>query len=205
MAIENGDILKAVAEYVLPDGTIAQNVFYFVANFLDSETGTAVLGAVKTYLEDFYDAIKAYVKSTVTFNPFTLQTMTWDGGTGKWEIEAYWGTSTINITNESLDDQFPNQVAATLTANTVRPKSRGRKFAPPFVETSALAGDLIGGAVTALTDALSHYIADETVSGENVLSPGVIRAGVDTFLEFTTGVVNSILGTQRRRKPGVGA
>ena len=204
MAIDDGDVLKAVAEYVLPDGTIAQNVFYFVAEFLASQTGTAVLGAVKQYLEDFYDAIKAYVKSSVTFNPFTLHKLQWNATESEWEVEEFIGSDDVEVTNTSLDDQFPNQVAATMTANTARPKSRGRKFAPPFVDTAAVAGDLIAGAVTALGVALNHYLSDETVFSGNLLSPGVPRVGFNTFLEFTNGVVNSVLGTQRRRKPGVG-
>jgi hypothetical protein len=33
----------------------------------------------------------------------------------------------------------------------------------------------------------------------------VPRQAENTFLEFYNGVVNSIIGSQRRRKPGLGA
>jgi hypothetical protein len=204
MAVSNGDVLKAFIELVLSDGTIAQNVFYFIANFLDDEGDYDVKTAIKGYIEDIYSAISTYLSDDFTINPSSVSTIVYNATEGKWEVNRLVGNITPSFTHTNTDDPFPNQIAPVLTANTLRPKSRGRKFLMGCVETMADASELVTAAVTAMGNALAVYLADETVSGSNVLSPGVPRAGVNTFLEFSDGSVNSIVGTQRRRKPGVG-
>ena len=205
MAVLTGEVIKAVAEFVLDDGSIIQNIFHFACVFVAEQAEALVVAAVKGYIEDIYAAIDAYISDTVTVNDFNVHVVEWDVSEQGWEVVRFVGADTPAITFTSLDDPLPNQMAAVLVANTYRPKSRGRKFLVPFVETAALAGDLIGAALTALGIALNHYLADENISIGNDLSPGVPRAGVETFLIFSDGVVNSILGTQRRRKPGIGA
>ena len=205
MTVSNGDVLKTFLELVLADGTIAQNVWYFLADFDDDQSDTAVKNACKTYIEDIYGAISTYLADDFTINPSRLYRMAWDPTGAKWVVDELLASWTCSFTHTNTDDPFPNQIAPVLTANTNRPKSRGRKFLMGCVETMALASDLVSGAVTAMGTALNHYLADETVDGTSVLSPGVIRDGVNTFLEFTNGSANSIVGTQRRRKPGVGA
>ena len=205
MGVVDGDVIKAAVEFVLYDGTIAQNVYYFIAKFATEQALTLVLNAVQQYAEDILAAVAAYIDSQVDTNPMEVSKIDWDPGTGKWITAESYGVRTPAFTPTGAGDRLPNQMAAVITANTPRPKSRGRKFLPGFVETAAIGGDLITAALTALTTALNHYIADETVADTDVLSPGVPRAGVNEFLEFTNGEVNSIMGTQRRRKPGVGA
>jgi hypothetical protein len=204
MAVTDGEVIKAVAEFVLSDGTIGQNVFHFIANFLTDETNTAVRDACIDYIEDIYNSVSTYLSDGFTVNPSTVHRVAWNETEDEWETETLLGIATPSITHTNTDDEFPNQISPVLVANTTRPKSRGRKFLMGFVETAAVAGDLVGAAITALTTALNHYLADETVTGSNVLSPGVPRAGVNTFLEFADGAVNSVVGTMRTRKPGVG-
>lgn len=205
MTVLDGEILKAVLEIALDDGTIAQNVFYFLANFLTNETDSAVLSTMESYIEDIYGAVSAHLGDGFTINPSEGAILRFDDINDKWYTYRVLGSLTPTFTHTNTDDPFPNQVAPTMTANTNRPKTKGRKFLIGFVETSALASELIAAAVTAMGNALNHYLADETVSGSNVLSPGVPRKGVDDFKEFTDGSTSSIVGTQRRRKPGVGA
>jgi hypothetical protein len=204
MTVTNGDVLKAFCEFVLSDGTIAQNVFHFVANFTDDQSDSAVVAAIEGYIEDFYNALSTYLSNSFTINPGYVHKIGWSAVAGKWVVDAFLGGFTPTIAHSSTDDNFPNQIAPVIVGNTYRPKSRGRKFIMGFVDTSADGGDLISGALTALGNALNHYLADETVSGVNLLSPGVPRESEDWFLNFSDGVVSSIVGTQRRRKPGVG-
>jgi hypothetical protein len=204
MTISNGDVLMAFLELVLDDGTIAQNVFHWVAQFDEDQSDYDVKNAVETYIEDLYGAISTYLSDGFTINPSYLYKKVWDPTGAAWVIDELIYTFTPSFTHTNTDDPFPNQIAPVIVANTLRPKSRGRKFLMGFVETAADASDLVSGAVTALGTALNHYLADETVQGSNLLSPGVPREGVNTFLPFTDGAVNSVVGTQRRRKPGVG-
>jgi len=205
MAIPDGTYVQAVSEIELLDGTIAQNVFKFLCSFTEDLSGSSVVAAAIQYIEDVMDSIAAQLTDGFTINITPLHSVVWDAQTAEWVINALIGTGLPDYAHTNADDPFPNQIAAVLVGNTARPKSRGRKFLPSFGETTALQGDLTGAAITNLTTALNHYLADETVSGDSVLVPGVWRDGVETWLQFTDGVVNSVLGTQRRRKPGVGA
>lgn len=205
MTITNEDVLKVFLEIVLADGTIAQNVFYFIADFLTTETDSAVLTAMESYIEDIYEAVSDYLSDDFSINPSEGAIIKWNPTGSIWETYRVLGSIAPSFTHVSAVDSLPNQIAPTMTANTNRPKTKGRKFLTGFIDSSCDGSTLIAGAVTALGVALNHYLADETVSGSNQLSPGVPRKGVDDFKEFTDGSASSIVGTQRRRKPGVGA
>lgn len=205
MPVNDGEYLKGVCEFELEDGTIAQNVFYFVANFVSEETNTSVVNAIESYVEDIYGAISTYLSDGFTINAGPIHKVTWDSDTSKWVISALLGNILPTITHTNTNDPFPNQIAPVLVGNTLRPKTRGRKFLMGTVEEMADGSHLEAAAITAMGNALNHYLADEVVSGSNQLSPGVLREGVESFKEFSDGSVNSVVGTQRRRKPGVGA
>jgi hypothetical protein len=205
MTVSNGDIIKAVAELTLPDGTIAQNVFHFLANFATEETNQNVINACVGYVEDIYDAVKAYIKSTVSLDTVEVDIVDWNPAEGQWKVLFAVGIGFPSVTFTSAAELLPNQVAPVMLAYTVRPKSYGRKFLAGLTEEGTSGSDLVSGLVTVMGTALNHFLADETTSGSNVLSPGIPRVAADTFLEFYNGAVNSIVGSQRRRKPGLGA
>jgi len=205
MAVSNGDVLKVFLELVLSDGTIAQNVYHFEADFDDDQSDSVVSTAVQGYLEDIMDAVSTYLSADFTINPSWLHKVAWDPVGTKWITTYLIDIFTPSFTHTNTDDEFPNQIAPVMTANTYSPGSRGRKFLAGWVETAANTGDLVSGALTALGTALNHYIADESIDANNQLIVGVPRATTSNFLSFSDGVANSIVGTQRRRKPGVGA
>jgi hypothetical protein len=205
MAVSNGDILKVFLELVLGDGTIAQNVFHMRADFTDDRSDTSVLSAVQGYLESIYDEIDTYLADDFTINPSWLNKVAWDPTSSKWLTTYLVGIFTPSFTHTNTDDPFPNQIAPVLVANTYAPKTRGRKFVMGFVESAADAGNLLTTPLADLAVAGSKYITPfEVVVGEE-LTPGVPDANSGTFHVFRSGSVNSIVGTQRRRKPGVGA
>lgn len=205
MTISNGDVLKCFLELVLNDGTIAQNVFHFQADFTNDQTDSAVSAAVQSYIEDIYGELAAYLEDDFTINPSWLQRVSWDATGSKWAVDYLVDIFTPSFTHAQTTDPFPNQIAPVLTANTYLPGTRGRKFLMGFVEAAANGSELLTAAVTACTAALNHYIADETISSGNDLLVGVPRSEYGTFQLFTDGVANSIVGTMRTRKPGVGA
>ena len=204
MSITNGDVLKVFLELVLSDGSIAQNVFHMRAYFDDDQSDSAVATAVEGYLESIYGAMSTYLSDDFTINPSWLEKVVWDPVGAKWVVDALVDIFTPSFTHTNTDDPFPNQIAPVMIGNTYVPKSRGRKFLMGLVETAADAGNLVTGAVTALVAAVAYYISNITVSGTNVLEPGVVDEDANAFLKFKDGIANTIVGTQRRRTPGVG-
>lgn len=201
----DGDVIKAVAEFVLPDGVIGQNVFWFQADLTAQANNPALEDAVKNYLDDFYAYLDDYMCDDVYVNPCEISRMEYDTLTYKWVVAAQIGfvTPTLSLTNS--DDPAPNVVAPSVIGKTNRPKSRGRKQLLGFVETAFLDNDVLTGVLTALGNAAAVYITDTTVSTLGSLVPGVVRRGIDEFWKFIEGEANSIVGTMRTRKPGVGA
>jgi hypothetical protein len=81
----------------------------------------------------------------------------------------------------------------------------GKKFLFPFDEAKQADSILVAGAVTAMTAFGVIAIADIALGGDAILIPGIVRTGVEQWLSFQVAVVNDVIGTQRRRRPGVGA
>ena len=205
MAVSNGDVLKVFLELVLGDGSIVQNVYHFDAQFDDDQTDGAVSAAVEGYLEDIMGELATYLSDDFTINPSYLHQVLFSPSTYEWVTDHLIDVFTPSFTHTNTDDPFPNQIAPVMIGSTYRPKTRGRKFIPGCVETMADGSYLVTSAVTALVGAVSYYISEVVVSGTNVLRPGVPRQGVDSFRPFLEGAANIILGTQRRRTPGVGS
>jgi hypothetical protein len=204
MTISNGDVLKVFLELVLGDGSVVENVYHLRAAFADDQSDSAVSAAIEGYLEDIMGELSTYLSDSFTINPSWLNKTAWDPVGLKWITTYLVDIFTPSFTHTNTDDPFPNQIAPVMTGNTFTPASRGRKFLPGFVETAADAGNLVTGAVTALVSATSYYITPVEVSAGNNLVPGVPDEDSSTFWTFRDGSANTIVGTQRRRKPGVG-
>lgn len=205
MSTPDGDIIRAVCELTLPDGTKAQNIFHFECDFTSTQSDAAVIAAIATYIEDIYAEVQAFVKSTVTLDSVDVDEVQFNAVDDFWEIVRSVGQGALSDAFAGTAELLPNQVSPVLMAYTGRPKSYGRKFLAGFDESATDGSDLEAGLVTAMTAALGDWLATEIISSGNDLVPVVVRSTVDSVLPLVSGAVNSIIGTQRRRKPGVGA
>lgn len=205
MTVSNGDILKVFLELVLADGTIAQNVFHMQTAFADDQTDGDVAAAVEGYIEAIYGEVSTYLSTDFTINPSWLHKVAWDPVGAEWATTYLIDIFTPSFSHPATDNPFPNQIAPVMVGNTYNPGSRGRKFLMGFVETAADAGSLITAAVVAMVAAVAEYISGFQIDGSNTIYPGVVDDDGPTFQVFRDGLANTIVGTQRRRKPGVGA
>lgn len=204
MPVENGDVVRAVVEMVLDDGSIAQNVFWYIAEFLTNQSNSQVLNSLNSALETMYSEVTGLMADSVTYNPFVAQVMVWDATEQKWEVDVNLGSTSWDEPNSSIDEAFPNQMSAVVVAPTLAPRVRGRKFLPAFTENTAVAGILSAAAQTALGLFGAGYIDDVDIDVDNLLAPGCAGQSDGSFNKLDSYEVNSVMGTQRRRKPGVG-
>lgn len=205
MAVNDGDILKVVVSLILDDGTIAQNVFHYLAELVAQQTNADILDALETQMESLYATIDDQIADSVTMDTMEVDTVAWDAGEGEFLTVQNIGERTPTVTFAALGEALPNQMAATMGAYTTYPKVRGRKAFPSFNEASADIGELDTQALVDLGLCLAEYLEDITVSAQNTLSPGVASVSTAAFRAFGSGWINSTLGTIRRRKPGYGA
>lgn len=205
MAVSDGDILKTTFEVTLDDGSIAQNVYYHRADLLFPLTDAAALSGIEIYLENAYTQLTAELVNTINQNLCTLQQIEWNSGESIWEVTRLVGYFTPTIVFNNATEGLPNQSSAFATFLTLRPRSFGRKFIMPFGEDRQAGTYLISAALTAMADYADDVLTAIPIAALEYLIPGIPRTGVELFLDFTGAVVTNVLGSQRRRRPGVGA
>lgn len=204
MSVAPNDKVRLTSEFTLPSGSIVQNIYHFRANFAAAQADATVINSLKTWVEDVLDNIEAAIKSTVTVNLHQVDVEAWDGT--KWEITANVGTFTPSFTpTETTADIMPNPDSPFIVFNTSRPKTKGRKFMWGFTELNFNGSYLQTALVTALVAAATDMLANGAIDLLNYLVPGVPRSASNTWFDFVNAVVTNIAGTQRRRRPGVGA
>lgn len=114
-------------------------------------------------------------------------------------------TDTFSMVQEgtNVGQALANAVAGVLIAKAPGARHFGRKFISPLTEAVATGNLMDGVLMTAMASALLAYITPLTTVLGSTLTPGVVDK-TGAFHAFVGGTVSSILGSIRRRKPGVG-
>lgn len=179
-------------------GTIASTVQFrnmFTANVTEVGGDTSAV-LWNTYnlalLSDFGDLVGA----TTHFYEAEIQ----EYSAGHWitkDIVAFDYAGSVS------GDLLPYQAAITFIAKGAGLRQVGRKFVGGITETMTAGGVLTSTLVTAAAQFLTDWIAPVTGIGGGTLVPGIVDKG-GTFRAFVGGTVSSVLGSMRRRKPGIG-
>jgi len=204
MSVANGDFLHVVIEGQLDDGTIVQNRKRFLCQLASPLSDAVVLNAVKTWVETLYAFVASWISSTVDLQDGTVDIIVWNAVESFWEVTQNVGIYSPLDTFAGPNEELPNQCSAFVIGNTGRPKSKGRMFVFPFVETSQDHGILVAGALTALGNLAAQYITGQPISADNLQS-GIVREAANMYLQFLTVSYGDVIGTQRRRRLGIGA
>lgn len=203
MTIVAGDILRTAVNFALNDGQQCQNVFYH------ERTGVAIisdqdhLDALELWAETMYAELVVDVNANVIPQLCQVDLIEWD--VDQWLIAENIGIFTPTIVFTSNEHALPNQSSAFVIFKTARPKSVGKKFLPPYVETRQAGTFLEAGAVTTTVAWADDAVNDISLAALNDLVPGIVRTGANVWLEYTAAVVTNVLGSQRRRRPGTGS
>lgn len=205
MAIVDGDVLRVSANFELPGGHLYQNIYTYIRDGTDPFSDAAHIAAIKAGLEGAYDEILAQVQENTTAQLSSVDRIEFNEITDTWEVVENIGTFTLSFTPIGTGDGLPFQSSPYVIFKTQRPRSTGKKFLFPFIETQQISTILVAGAVTAVTAYAAAALADINLGGDATLAPAVVRTGVQSVLLLLVAVVSDVLGTQRRRKPGVGA
>lgn len=203
MSVSNGDILHVVLEGSLHDGSIVQNRHRFKAQFAAPISDATVLTSIKGWVETLYGYVASYIPITTDLRDGTVDVIAWSDPLGRWEVTQNVGIYSPIDTFSPATAELPNQCSAFVIGNTSRPKSKGRMFVFPFTNVSQDGGVLVAGALTALGLLAADYILDDTI-GADVLLNGIVRETENTWLDFLSVTYSDIIGTQRRRRRGIG-
>lgn len=199
MTVSVDDVFRVALEWSMPELTKAFNVLGFRCS-----SGSCTDGELLTALDALFVTALAYIAgntySTSDVEEGRVSKMEWVAGA--WEVAQVLGVITPTFTPTDGTDMLPHAVAGVITLPTAHPRRRGRIFLPAMTEAQQDKSILESGAVTAFTNFANAITAVMTPGSANVSyavlgSDGVAR-------HATTYVVNSLVGSQRRRKPGIG-
>lgn len=209
MAVTDGDVVRVSVNISLPDLVIAQNIFYWQLDDPDSDNpgNAAVTSNLGTKLTSMYGEIEPNLPDSVTILDAAVDRVEWE--TDHWEVKENVGVDTLAIVgDDAVNDMAPHGCAGVITAHTSRPQTRGRKFFAGLLEGQFVDSDIGGTLLTALTDLGIEWLIPEALAVTAELIPVILgQSGVSAGLIYPIlGLtVNSIIGYQRRRKPGVGS
>lgn len=203
MAVAVGDVVKCVAKLQDLNGSLIENIWFYRNDGTASVSNTDFLTAVETELSSLYTYFQSYLPSsldtvsiacdivifisgklTVSQPVGDVPWTTWSGGTG---------------TGAGL----PQGCAAVVNFPTVSPGVVGRKFFGPMTVAAQDDGELDSTFQGQLASFVTDYLGGMSVAGET-FDPVLMSTKYAAYRDISSGIINSVVGYQRRRKAGVG-
>jgi len=205
MAIVDGDIIRVSVNFELPDGTQYQNIYHYIRDGTDPYSDAAHIAQIKTQLQNAYDEIAVQTTTGVVEQLSFVDRVEFNEIVDDWRVVENIGTFTCVFAPSGGNEGLPYQCSPYIYFKTSRPRTVGKKFLFPFTEAQQTDTILTGSAVTAITAMAAAILTPIQMGGDATLTAGVPRTGVQSWYNFLVAVVQDVLGTQRRRRPGVGA
>lgn len=176
-------------------GSVVETRNIYTAN-LEAQSGDTPQSLWAGYLAGIESPIQSYLAGV--FTATTVQRFTQSGQS--WYPQQEWS---IAWAGGNQNDSVPNMIAAVLIGKVIDHHGFGRKFIPGLAEANTTVNALASGAVAAFATSLAAYISVYTSTHGGTVTPGIMDKNW-VFHAFTSGFVSSLLGTMRRRKPGLG-
>lgn len=199
MTISSGETFRAVVTLDMPESQIAQIVLGLLCES-GSCTDAQLLTAAATWLQSAFDRLDTIVHDQVDIQDCVISEVAWS--VTYWEVQRLIGTCFPTFAPTNTGEMLPHACSAVITMPTVKPKKRGRINIPGLAEDQQSDSLLVVGAATALAnfgnDIKTAFAPGSASMLYVILGQGGTVNGADSV------AVNGIIGSQRRRKPGVG-
>lgn len=176
------------------EGMAVYNIFYAETAETDNDS---VRLAAKEWLMAFYGAINSHISQDWTCSSADVY---------EWIALDWTQLGSVNFTGlqgNSGAEPLPRQCAAVLIGQTGVKRAQGRKFIGALTEPAQSAGRLTDTVLAQMIAAALIWTEPYTGTNSVILQPGIWRT-TDEFVPFNGYRANRVMGTQRRRKAGVG-
>lgn len=193
------DVYQIAARMLLPDDSVAVNVFYCRQDDVAPVDEEDTLIVLSSWVSRMYEDIEGLMDNEITFIESAIFKRnvvldTWVG-VGDFDITA---TPTVE------QEMVSHGVAFVMRASTAVGKIIARKFLPGFGEQHITQSLWSGTVLTAVASFALEWITDFIASGGS-FTPGTWSTSLNLFMPFTgESFLNIRNGYQRRRQPGVG-
>jgi hypothetical protein len=196
MPVKPNDVIKVIAKFTQA-GQVLLNVYELFHTGVDDLLDNIVFAAAGTWLEDIYDGLVATQTSELSYDTYQVINETQEYQLG----EDDWPSLTVG---SSAGEASPLQVAYLMRFPTNYLGSQGRKFIPGCNESALEDNGIVGTSTLANLATAAATIAAGFDVGANHFHPGVNNTEKGRFAGFQSAIVNDVVGSQRRRKQGVG-
>lgn len=199
MSIDAGDLFRIAQHITMPEQVDAYNVLG-----VRCESGTCTeaefLTAAATWVTGLYANLQGVIHNQVDLAEGTLNQVVWS--VDAWVVDRLIGTILPSFTPTDANDMLPHAVAGVISFPTDIPRKFGRVFIPGLSEVQQADSLLVSGAATALANFATALRTAFTAGSASFLYRVLGQGGL---FDDTTGFsVNGLVGSQRKRKPGVG-
>lgn len=188
MANEKRAVLKGTLA-----GVNIRNMFVAQVQLNEGETAPE---AMAEYVSAVLSPILGRFTGALVYSTLETQTLI----AGSWfSIDE----SAFSRTGSGGGEVVANVLAQCIVGTVGLYHGRGRKFFSGLSEDAVQGNVLHSSALANFVSAAAAYVTPFTTTGGSLVTPGII--GKDgTFYAFAAGFVSSVIGTMRRRKPGIG-
>ena len=194
--IDPGDVVLVKTKFLMGTEKIMNTHHFRHEGVVGLDVGDWITGC-NSYMQGLYNGLNNLLSdewSTDTIEHYNLtQDLPLD--------ERAWPTP---LTGTQVEQSLPYQNAMLLTFPTQAKRSLGKKYIAGLHEgESSAAGALKGTMITALETFVVTYLVGFTSAGQGSV-PGNYRKLISAFIPYVSGIVETLVSSQRRRKPGVG-
>jgi len=202
MAIGINDIIQATARLRWGAQLDVQNVFTYAFNAIGTATQDFLRELIAGQISAVYSSINSIMPPEFVYVDVGLFNTT-DGAPEP--DEPFVGLTA----GEGANDSMPPGDSIFMYGRTARAGTRGRKWLPGSGEQQHVDGLWAGGAVAAITVALSEYLTsvNDVATGAQLV-PGVRHApilGAPSFIPFISGASPLSVYNRNTRRQGVGS
>lgn len=192
--------MRTVINYVTPNGSAAQNVFFHEYTG-PGTTDLEIVNSTNSWvLNTWGPAWQVIAAASAEIDNFTCDVLNLDG-----TVKRNLGGLGINLSGTSGASTGAAAVSAYLLAYTDLPKQRGSKYVPGMSEDEYNNNIFTPGALVDMAALLALYLGPILVGGSPQLTPGILSRTLTLFVEFIgNGLIDAQPAYQRRRKEGVG-
>lgn len=189
--------VKTVLKGRFEDTTETRNIFYHTAD--NDEPGNIIAG-----VGEWISVLLGFWLPQVSnqWSAYACDVYLWDTGDDDWFLASEFA---IDVgTGGGTDRYNANQDAAVLIARTGDGTNPGKKFVAGLDDDRMVNGKVTDAALSELLDILTIWVTDFVATSGMTLLPVIISKVGHVIHPIVGGVVDAVIGSQRRRKPGNG-
>lgn len=197
MTVQINDVLSVRAKQLLDTERI-MNTFYVKNTGGSSVNDSGALTGIQNWVHSIWNPNLGQLSTEWFSDTIQVYNVTQDAPLG----EIAWGSA---LQGTNTNDSLPYQIAALVTFPTGVKRSLGKKYFAGFTEAGTDGAGIItsglGGALANMAAAIMTGIT----AGTTTFTIGNYQLDLGVFVPYISALVETLLSTQRRRKPGVGA